>query len=241
MNIEKNNRLIKDLNEEINYLLENHIEPSDEFKYLLKEYDHPLVWLMKQGIKHSNKKRGGFIDNISKEIENFDLSAEIQKSLAKDAEMTDDPNAVSSAYERAMKKLKDDEAEFNQKLDSQKDDIDVSDDGLVALPTKKLPYSHIKVRFIGHPNTISVTPGKGKKIETNLSDRMNFDILTIKESRLGLIFHLTSPQLPSGTSVLLYVKDLDNSPQENFTQLTYDKGRYVGDKKSVSFEIRELK
>ena len=243
MDINKNNEIIEDLEKDISFLLEESNEISDNFRNVLLE-DHPITLLLKGMLKLGTKKKSDKIsylrDKFDKAVNDFDIDAIIKKDEVESIEKSDDPNALSKEYERYKKELEDIESEYEDRLQSQKDGIDVSDDGLVASPTKKLPYSTIKVRFINHPNILSVTPGKGKKIETNLVDRMTFDILTIKESRLGYIFHLSSQKLPVGTTLLLYIKDLDSSPQENYAQLTYDKGRFMGDKKSTRFEIRSL-
>ena len=100
--------------------------------------------------------------------------------------------------------------------------------------------SSIKVFFKGN-NNLSVVIGGGEKIDQNFSGFMDFDVQTIKKTGRGYIMNLVSPKMRRDASLLLYVKNLDKKPQTNLGQLAYNKGKFIGDPKQMSFEIVKVK
>ena len=101
-------------------------------------------------------------------------------------------------------------------------------------------YESLKVFFKG-TTILSVVIGGGEEIKETFAGFMDFQIQTMKKTGRGYILNLTSQKMRKDSSLLLYVKQLTEKPQTNLGQLAYNRGKFIGDPKQMSFEIVKIK
>lgn len=115
----------------------------------------------------------------------------------------------------------------------------VTRDGTI-LKGDNTDYETVKIFFKGN-TTLSVIVGGGVKVEEIFSGFIDFTIQTIKKTGKGYIMNLYSQKMRKDSSLLLYVKNLSSKPQTNLGQIAYNKGKFIGDPKQLSFEIVKIK
>lgn len=239
-NLERINNSIKEMNTEIDRLL--------------IEYEHPMTKLAKYLMKYAAGKEKDFVDiydkygNTVKRIQKDPMSI-LDDIDDEDIDLDDvgdvDMENITKEYDPEMDEL----IKKTQKaIDRSKKNLEMSSGGIkdsdeddpIYKKSSRRNYEKITINFRG-VNELNVIIGSGQEMKQRLAGIIEFDIITIKETSLGYIMNLQNRNFNKDVTILVYAKNLNRKPQTNSIQLVYNKGKFVGQPKRVTFEIWNIK
>jgi len=226
LKLDEHNRIIKDINNDVDYFL-------NEWKYEGPWQIKVLKYLANQGPEVIKSLLGLGPD---------DVDIEIEKLMSQGPEYSDDPNVVQDIEGREdVEELLARSEEALAQADAYEAQLQVGSMGAAgASGIATRAYNAIRVDFKG-VNDLRVVTGGGKEMTERISGTLDFDILTFKETGKGYIMNLQNRNFLRGISLLLYTKTLANKPQTNKIQLTYNNGQFVGEVRTVSFRILRVR
>jgi hypothetical protein len=227
--LDKQNKIIKELINEINLLLEEK-EPINEILGLIKIGSKVLGPKMvnyflktggedflKQKIKDkiNNTKR-----NVSQDVKDFFKS---------------DIGAGSYNIQKDVDEIEDIKKRIVSKLGSYEDfnDYEVSQSNFNTITVKFKDNFKLEVK---------ADTGKEYSEKYRTYNTEKFDVVTTKKTSQGYILNLTNSSLPKNVSLLMYIDNYRvGGTIRAQLQLTYDNGRYNGNRMSGDVEIINLR